>query len=133
MRVYTVHVPPAPSAGAGEAILIKEGFCWPAFFFTVLWALFHRLWLVAAGLLVIAAVLNGLGAVVGLDPVGQLALALGYQTLVGYAANDLRRRSAERAGYVETAVVAGADQLAAEQRYLDHALAGPGGRAAAAA
>jgi len=31
----------------GEFRAIKQGFCWPAFFFTFLWAIYHRLWLAA--------------------------------------------------------------------------------------
>ena len=49
MRIYTVHLP-AAAGDTGEdraaaAVLVKEGFCWPAFFFAPLWALWHRLWL----------------------------------------------------------------------------------------
>ncbi len=44
--IYTVHV-----RGRGRAdddvVLVKDGFSWPAFFFSLIWALWHRLWFFA--------------------------------------------------------------------------------------
>ena len=49
--VYTVHMR-RPALDPGTRLrLVKEGFSWPAFFFSFVWALWSRLWLVAAGLL----------------------------------------------------------------------------------
>ena len=31
----------------GKILAVKNGFCWPAFFFTFGWAIFNRLWLIA--------------------------------------------------------------------------------------
>ena len=53
MRVYTVHILPGADALEDAPLLVREGFCWPAAIFTVFWALWHRMWLVA-GLLFIA-------------------------------------------------------------------------------
>ena len=49
MTIYTVLAPPeAGSAGPDRDrfVFIKEGFCWPAFFFAAIWLLFRRMWLV---------------------------------------------------------------------------------------
>ena len=39
---------PAHGRGRGrddeDVVLIKDGFSWPAFFFSLIWALWHRLW-----------------------------------------------------------------------------------------
>jgi hypothetical protein len=57
MRIYTVHM---KRTGQGKKndpdqglVLIKEGFSWPAFFLSGLWALWHRMWFWAA--IIIAA------------------------------------------------------------------------------
>ena len=40
MRVYTVHIADGPTGPAvADAVLVKEGFSWPGFFFSALWAL----------------------------------------------------------------------------------------------
>ena len=44
MKIYSVHDRPGSLAPDRDVVLVKEGFCWPAFFLTALWALWHRLW-----------------------------------------------------------------------------------------
>ena len=118
MQVYTVHHPPFPAYGS-EPVLVPEGFCWPAALFSVLWALWHRLWWTACGLLVVAAALEAALAFSGLDATTELAVALGYAAVVGFHANDWRRAALERAGWRFAAVVAAADEDAARRRYFD--------------
>jgi len=59
MRSYTLHLPidarPGESIGLDRAVLVPDGFAWPAFAFGVLWFLFHRLWI--AALIVLAGFL----------------------------------------------------------------------------
>ena len=42
----------------GQLVPVKQGFSWPAFFFTFLWAIYHRLWLAALVLCVGLFLLN---------------------------------------------------------------------------
>jgi hypothetical protein len=62
MRVYTVHIHPrrrdADGLGDRDVVLVKEGFCWPALFFSVIWAIWKGLWLVALLFLLLQAALN---------------------------------------------------------------------------
>jgi len=119
MRVYTVHMRPGPEQRGGDAVLVKEGFCWPALFFSVLWALAHRMWIEALGFLVVTVAADAAGALLGLDRLSDAALALGIALVIGFVANDLRRRSLGRRGYVEAAIVAATDADAAVRRYFD--------------
>jgi hypothetical protein len=121
MHVYTVHIDPLSAAPDGDAVLVREGFCWPAAGFTVLWALYHGLWGWALVLVAGAVTLGGFAALTGLDAVGQTAFELGYMALAGALANDWRRWSLARRGYRLAEVVTGATPAAAEQRYLDRA------------
>ncbi len=123
MRIYTVHLPPS----GDQPLLVKEGFCWPAFLFTVLWALWHRMWGTAALLFVVGTALDALVEGLGLAAPAQAAVGLAYLVVVGYLANDLRRRSLWRRGYLEAGVVAGPSREAAELRFLDLAGAAKGG------
>ncbi len=126
MRVYTVHIDPLSAAADRGAVLVKEGFSWPAFLFGFVWALWHRMWWIAVGLGALEAAL-GAGLYV-LQPAPTLALAIevGAALIIGSAGNDLRRMSLDRRGCAETAIVAGTDLDAAEQRYFDRrGLPGP--------
>lgn len=70
MRSYTLHLPadarPGESVELDRAVLVRDGFSWPAFAFTVLWFLFHRLWIAALVVLVGLVALAAAGFVLGL-------------------------------------------------------------------
>lgn len=118
LRVYTAHLPPASSDDPMPA-LVKEGFSWPGFFFGVVWALWHRLWIEAAALLAlfIAAGVAFDAAGIGepFDSTVMFAIAL----LIGFNGNDWRRQSLRRRGYQEAGVVVGPDADTALRRFLD--------------
>ncbi|MEE8274937.1 MAG: DUF2628 domain-containing protein [Alphaproteobacteria bacterium] len=119
MRVYTVLVDPAATATDQNAVLVREGFSWPAALFTVLWALYHRLWLWAAILFAAGAVLGAGAAWLGLDAVSRAAIQLGYMALVGLNAEDWRRRRLVKRGYIFAGVAVGRNLVTAEQRFFD--------------
>jgi hypothetical protein len=120
MRVYTVHLRRQGLDPDRDIMLVKEGFCWPALLFLVLWALWCRLWWVAFGLLVIEVALSGAVALLGLDPLSEAAISVGFAAIVGFVANDLKRWTLRRQGFVEVAVVIADGRDAAERRFYDH-------------
>ncbi len=117
MRIYTVHYRPD---GGGDIVLVKEGFCWPAFLVGPLWALWHGLWVVALGFLALILLLGGAGAAFALDAVTAAALSVGAATAIGGTANDLRRWTLERRGYSEEGVAMGFGEDAALRRFLNN-------------
>ena len=119
MRLYTVHVRRHDPDAGSDLVLIKEGFCWPAFFLGPLWALWHRLWLAALVLLVAALALGWAGMLLRLDGLSQGAVSVGFAAIVGFVANDLRRRRLARRHFTHAAVISGAGREAAEGRFLD--------------
>lgn len=117
MRIYSVHV--RGGEPDQDLVLVKDGFCWPAFFLSVLWAAWHRLWLVA--LLFLALDLT-VGVVIGLidpDLGAETAITLGLAAAIGAVANDLRRWTLTRRGFKDAGDVLGRDAMAAEQRFCD--------------
>ena len=123
MRIYTVHL---EGGGAPpEAVLIKEGFSWPAFAFSPLWALWHGMWGVA---LVLVGIMAGLGLVLVLAGPSEAVRAmagLGLAVIIGGMANDLRRRHFEKRGFTERSVVIAGNREAALYRYLEAGRAHP--------
>ena len=115
MKVYSIHVRRMP---APELISVKEGFSWPAFLFSFLWAFWHRLWLVGLGFVFLQAAVAGLLLVVHFDEVGHAALNLGAAVLTGAIANDGRRWTLARRGFADADVVAADGTERAERDFL---------------
>ncbi len=119
MRIYTIYLPPRFGPPDADPVIVKEGFNWAAAIFTVLWALGHRMWLAAIGLLVTSAAIGAGVAFLGLGPESRAALTLGYAVLVGFHANDWRRRSLERKDFEDAGIVAAPRADAALRRFGD--------------
>jgi hypothetical protein len=118
MRIYTVHLRPGAEEPA-DPLLVKEGFCWPAFFFSVVWALWNRMWLSALLFLVVIVAADVAAEALGLPPNLGLALNLAIALLIGWGANDLRRWSLAREGYALEGIVAATGEDAATRRWFD--------------
>lgn len=114
-RLYTVHL----GRDDGELKLVREGFNWPAFLFSVPWALWHRMWLVALIFAAAQGLLGGGLLLAGLGQVSQAAASLGLAVLIGYGADELRRNALERRGYTFEDVVCADSLDMAERRVLD--------------
>lgn len=109
MRTYTVHIPRRPwsstAATVAAARAVKEGFSWPAFFLSFVWALWHRLWLAAGAIAAIEFAVGFAVDAVGFDPVTEGAVSLGLALILGWVANDLVRFGLERRGLAMGGVV----------------------------
>ncbi|KAB7784500.1 DUF2628 domain-containing protein [Methylorubrum populi] len=133
MRTYTLHVPEGAPRGDTRALeqahIVRDGFSWGAFAFTVLWFVRHRLWLAALLVLVGLAALGFAGRALGLSPFAALVAVGLASLLIGMEASSLRRWTYGRRGKpARDAVIAGSQEeaeLKAAARWLD-AEAAPG-------
>ncbi len=119
MKIYTVHLRRHGLDPDRDLLVVKEGFSWPAFFLSFLWALWHRLWVLAGVIFLVSTAIGLSGLKLQLDPLSQSALSLGLAAIVGYLGNDLRRRRLERLGFALADVSSGDAADAALRRYLD--------------
>ena len=119
MRVYSVHMRRQSLDPDRDMVLVKEGFSWPALFFSVFWALWCRLWWVALGLVVVNVVVSAVLAVLGADPVSEGVISFGMAILFALLANDLKRWTLSRRGFRQVGVVAATNAEAAELRFFD--------------
>ena len=128
MRIYTAYLDPASLEEDRAVTMVKEGMCWPAFFFSFLWAAWHRLWWAALALLAgVAAAATALAAA-GADAATGLACLLALSIFIGAAANDWRCRGLERRGRRPVAVVTGRSAEHAARRFLERSPGTPGHR-----
>jgi hypothetical protein len=123
MSVYTVHEPPLRAAEAApnpeRFVFVRDGFYFWAFVFSVLWMLWHRMWLI---LLIYVAVVVGLES--ALRYLGVSSPLLGLigvliALLVGIEAATLRRFKLARGGWKTVGVVSGDNLEDAERRFFD--------------
>ncbi len=129
MRFHTIHLPAIIFntqvqnennllRQMDEIVAVKEGFCWPAFLFSLVWATFHRLWLFAFSLMGLCSVTFFTLYQQGAEPSFNLIVCFGIFALFGYHANDFRRFKLRRAGYLERGIILAPTLDAAVQRYL---------------
>jgi len=126
MRFYTIHAPRRQRGTVGASLdaaiagarAVKDGFSWPAFFFSVLWALWHRLWLVALAMFVIELAVGMVADLFGLNLLAEMVLSLGVALIIGWVANDLLRDAFERRGLADLGVVMAPSAEDAIERYF---------------
>ena len=116
MAVYTVHK--KPDAAPDDVTLVPEGFNVRAFLFTVLWALWNRLWVLACVIAVVLVAATTLPAYFGLSAEVAAIMQLAASLLFGFEANDLRRFTLARSGYEQVAMISGSSLAEAELRYF---------------
>ena len=110
MKTYCIFAKPGDSA-ATSAVFVPDGFSWAGFVFTGLWALWNRMWIVAA-LVIAVMLLAGL-----LSPELQFAVSLGLSLVLGVFASELRHWSLARRGFVEIGTSHGDNAEEAELRF----------------
>lgn len=119
MRIYLVHVAPEAGQADPDPVIVKDGFAVFAFLFTVFWALWHRMWFVAAAILVGWLLLEGLYQLIGASDELRILVSLAYSAFVGFGANDWLSASLVRRGYRLAGVVAASRVDAALRRWFD--------------
>jgi len=111
---YTAHLRPFARDVDRGAVFVKDGFSWAAFAFLPFWALYHRLWWAAFGIVVVYACLALAVDVLHLDPFTDALIGIGFALIVGFEANDWRRADLYRRGWVERGLASGRDLDEAE-------------------
>jgi hypothetical protein len=123
MSVYTVHEPPIPGAGrlpdAGRFVFVRDGFSFWAFIVAPLWMLWHRMWLVLLGYVLLTVILTSVLVVLGTSQAALVVVGLSIALLVGLEASTLRRFTLWRRGWRNVAIVSGDDLEDAERRFFD--------------
>lgn len=116
MTLYTVLE--APDGKADRVTLIPEGIVWAALVFTIFWALWQRMWVVAA---VLFAAWAGIMLAVGyglITPVLASFVELALSLIFALEARRLQVMSLERAGFRRAGLIQASSLEAAELAYF---------------
>lgn len=122
-QIYTVHINPAQEHAMEKALFVREGFNFAGFFFGILWALYMRMWRVAGLIFLVVTILAIAEDLKLVDNVTLAILQVAFSVIVGFQANDWRRSTLARSGYIMSDVVVSDNKLRAQQRYFDRVLA----------
>jgi len=119
MKTYTVLVKKGDENNLEEATFIKEGFSLWAAVFQVLWALFHKMWLCAAALIVVAIsfLIVEKCDIIKTDMLE--VLRIGLFVFIGFSANDWYLKSLHKKDYIIYDIVTGNNEDEAKRRFFD--------------
>jgi hypothetical protein len=122
MPVFTVHAPVnsgADLAATDKFTFVRDGFHFWAMAASVLWLLWHRLWLALIGWIVVtvavAVGLSALGVGAGTILFADCLIAV----LMGFEASSLQRWTLSRRKWRQLDIVVADDQESAERRFFD--------------
>lgn len=118
MRIYTVQQGPDPRAAGDDLEFVRDGFSWGALLFTVVWPLYHGLWLVFVIVLALSALLGAAMSVADFSDFGRSAVWLAAALIFSFEANDLRHWTLRRRGWRDVGVAAGRTLSDAEHRFF---------------
>ena len=119
MKVYTAQTAPWSVENDEDLDLIKEGFSWVAFFLGPIWALWHRLWIIALIVLTGYFLINLGGNFLDLGSKTILIAQFTFSFCLGLWGNDCRRWNLMRQGYVLRTVVTGSKFEDIERAYFN--------------
>jgi hypothetical protein len=123
MSVYTVHAPPlwaADDAPDTERFtFVRDGFSMWAFLLAPLWMLWHRMWLVFLGYIVVTVGVETLARAFGASAFVIALIGVLISLLVGLEAATLRRFKLNRRRWKNVGIVCGDDLEDAERRFFD--------------
>ena len=120
MAIYTIF----RQAGAPReaAVFVKEGFSIAAFVLTFVWALWNRMWVVAAVILAVTAAVAVAGSLSAANEVVVTTVNAGLALIFGFEAQSLRAWSLRRSGFVDDGLVEASSREEAEMKYFAAAL-----------
>jgi hypothetical protein len=122
MKLYTVHYrhedARSVAALAERAILVRDGFSWPALAFGPVWLAWRGMWIVLAFYVAVMLVVAAAARLFGVPDGAVLVVSTAVNLVLALEGNGLYRWTLERRRYHERAVVTGASLAEAEERFF---------------
>ena len=122
MPVFTVHAPVdsgADLAATDKFTFVRDGFHFWAMVASVLWLIWHRLWLALIGWIVVMVAIDVGLAALGAGGSAILCVNLLLALLMGFEAASLRRWTLSRRNWRQLDIVVAGDEEAAERRFFE--------------
>jgi hypothetical protein len=122
MPVYTVHAPVTNNLdfrATDRFAFVRDGFHVWAALFSVIWLVWHRLWLAMLGWIVLMTVADVVMVKLGMTPATVFLVDALLALLLGFEATSLKRWTLSRRRWRQLDIVVADDEEAAERRFFD--------------
>ena len=117
MKIYLVHISSKRNELKQLPIILRDGFSFPAFLFTAVWAVWHKLWTLAVIIVSIWIAGGGFLYYFGADDGVYLFVFSGFALMLGCIANDLLSKALCRHGVQLVGLVAAKNSESAFRRW----------------
>ena len=114
-KIYSALIKKNSNAENPDIVLLSEGFSFAAFFFSILWFLYHRMWRESVALVVINIVFVWFGQIS--SSFDKMILEFFFIFIVALNANYWLFEHLKKRGYEFVGFVFGQDQTDAELRF----------------
>jgi hypothetical protein len=101
-----------------DVAVLKEGFSWPAFFFTIIWAFWCRLWMATIIFILAQVALYLFFNIIQLNQLSQGIVFIGLAVMFGYLANEIHQLKLSKEGFELFAIVKGKNKDQALDQFL---------------
>lgn len=119
MKFFAVYMKPDASDPLQTLTCVSSNFSFMASIFQGFWALYHRIWWLAAFLILLEIVLGIVRYHQMLDVMSLAVINLAIFAYVGFNASDWREAQLKHKGYTLMDVVVANNEMQAQARYLD--------------
>lgn len=102
----------------GNIVLVKDGFCWPALFFTPFWLIFRGMWLILVFYIGISLIFWAAENAGYISPDVAFWAQFGMSVLFAFEANFLRKWTMQRGDYRHIGVSLGRNLQEAEVSFF---------------
>ncbi len=124
MAVYTVHAPASyygtdVRTTPDKLVFVRDGFYFWAFAASIVWLIWHRLWLALLGYVAISVAAEIAFTRLGVASGGRLLIMVVFALLVGLEAGSLRRWKLSRGKWRQLDIVVADSEEAAERRFFE--------------
>lgn len=121
-KIFAVYEKPEASDPADRVVLLREGFAFWAFIFTVFWLIAKQRWWVLGMYIAVATVVAWGSELLHLSEISAMLLQLWLQLILGYHASDFEAWVLKRRGYRLAGLLAAESEMTAAQRYYEFAV-----------
>jgi hypothetical protein len=118
MKLYNALIKKNKEGKIEDVILLKEGFSWLAFFFSIFWFLYHKMWKESFALLVVNFVFAALGTNAILSGFNKILVELLFTFVIALNANYWLVENLKTRGYEFVGLTFGDGCANAKMRFV---------------
>lgn len=118
-KTYVVYAKPEEDNPLESAVFIREGFSFLAYILSFFWALYNRIWWLAAFCFVFSVGKHFMVSYEMISEKTDFVVTIAYLLIIGFQAHDWYGQELLRKGYILIGVVMASNLEDAQQRFFD--------------